>query len=383
MEFIKQGTELIAQKPWPAARTDDERWMLRALELACLGRRTASPNPSVGAVVVSNGVVVGEGYHEKAGGPHAEVNAMRAAAGLAEGATIYLTLEPCSHQGRTPPCAGMLARAGIARAVVAMQDPNPLVAGKGSGILRDAGVEVVAGPYGDLAARLNEAYVKWITTGAPFLTLKMAMSLDGKAATRVRDSKWITSEASRLDVHRLRAESDAVMVGIGTVLEDDPFLTAREVDAVRQPLRVIVDSMARTPVTSNVVKGREAPTLIAVTPAAPREKRLALEEAGAEVVEVGEAGRVDLAGLMRMLGAREITSVLSEGGPTLAAALWELGLADKLVFFVAPKIVGGDGAPGPIGGWGVESMSEARGVVLDAVAEMGSDLKLVAYPAGG
>jgi diaminohydroxyphosphoribosylaminopyrimidine deaminase/5-amino-6-(5-phosphoribosylamino)uracil reductase len=383
MELITPTTETVAGIPKPAPGSEDERHMLRALELAERGRGTTSPNPMVGAVIVADGEVVGEGYHERAGGPHAEVGAVESAGASARGATIYVTLEPCSHQGRTPPCAALLLEAGLAQVVIAMKDPNPLVAGGGARMLAEGGVEVVEGPYGEIARRQNESYVTWVTSGRPFVTLKMAMSLDGKVATMTGDSRWVTADVARADVHRMRAASDAVMVGIGTVLADDPALTAREVGAKRQPARVIVDSRARTPLGSKVTDTTEARTLIAVTASAPAERRNALEERGIEIVEAGAGDRVDLLSLLEALGQREVTSVLAEGGPTVTASLLEQGLADKLVFYLAPKVVGGRRAPGPVGGEGPEAMSMARAFEIDAVEAIEPDLKITAYPSGG
>jgi diaminohydroxyphosphoribosylaminopyrimidine deaminase/5-amino-6-(5-phosphoribosylamino)uracil reductase len=242
---------------------------------------------------------------------------------------------------------------------------------------------VVEGPYGEIARRQNESYVTWVTSGRPFVTLKMAMSLDGKVATMTGDSRWVTADVARADVHRMRAASDAVMVGIGTVLADDPALTAREVGAKRQPARVIVDSRARTPLGSKVTDTTEARTLIAVTASAPAERRNALEERGIEIVEAGAGDRVDLLSLLEALGQREVTSVLAEGGPTVTASLLEQGLADKLVFYLAPKVVGGRRAPGPVGGEGPEAMSMARAFEIDAVEAIEPDLKITAYPSGG
>ncbi|MHB8895374.1 MAG: bifunctional diaminohydroxyphosphoribosylaminopyrimidine deaminase/5-amino-6-(5-phosphoribosylamino)uracil reductase RibD [Candidatus Geothermincolia bacterium] len=379
MEFISRTTETIAGKRKPEPGNGDERAMLRALELAAKGRLTASPNPIVGAVIVSGGEVVGEGFHMRAGEPHAEVYAVREAGERARGGTMYVTLEPCSHQGRTPPCAGLLIDAGLAKVVIAMMDPNPLVAGRGAHALAEAGVEVKRGPYEALAARQNETYAGWIVTGRPFLTLKMAMSIDGKVATRSGDSRWVTSESSRMDVHRMRAASDAVMVGIGTVLKDDPLLTARGVEAPRQPLRIIVDSFAGTPLDGRVADTGEVPTVVAVSSQAPREKVKALQAAGVEVVESGDR-RVDLAKLLGTLGGRGVTSVLSEGGPTIAAALNEGGLVDRHVYYIAPKVVGGVLAPGPVGGEGIELMAGAAPLDIDAVFDMEPDIKVVAYP---
>ena len=250
-------------------------------------------------------------------------------------------------------------------------------------VLSEADIEVAMGPYRDVAVRQNEPYIKWITTGRPFVTLKMAMSLDGKVATRTGESRWVTSDASRSDVHRMRAESDAVMVGVGTVLADDPQLTARGVRAARQPLRVVADSLARTPLQSKLADTSEGPTVVAVTAHAAATDRGALEKKGVEILEAGAAGRVELDVLLEALGRRGLTSVLAEGGPTMAASLWEAGLVDRLVLYLAPKVIGGSSAPGPVAGEGVETMSLVRGVEIFTVQAIGSDLKITAYPSGG
>lgn len=383
MEMISATTETIAGVRKPEAQTVDERHMLRAVELAELGRRTASPNPAVGAVVVRDGLVVGEGFHERPGKPHAEVHALEQAGARARGADVYVTLEPCSHHGRTPPCADMLVSRGVGRVVIAMRDPNPRVAGRGIEVLSSAGIQVEEGVLEGLAGRLNEAYVKWITTSMPFVTLKMAMSLDGRSATRTGDSKWVSSEPSRLDVHEERARSDAVMVGLGTVIADDPRLTARGVGASRQPMRVVVDGAAGIPLQRRVTDISEAPTAVAVASDAPGDRVAELKGRGLRVIVSGSDGLVDLRGLLEELGSMEVTSVLAEGGPTLAASLVEEGLVDKLVMYVAPMVAGGREAPGPVGGQGVELMRDAVGFRIDSVREFGPDIRVVSYPAGG
>lgn len=381
MELFTGEEETIAGTRKPRAASPDERFMLRALELAERGRGRTSPNPVVGAVVVAGGEVVGEGYHRMVGGPHAEVHALEDA-GDARGATLYVTLEPCAHQGRTPPCADMLAAAGLARVVMAVRDPNPLVSGRGETRLREGGVEVAIGPYSELALRQNEAYVKWVTTGLPFLTLKMALSLDGKVATRTGESKWISSEESRRDVQAMRAASDAIMVGIGTVMKDNPRLTVRSEDVGRVPLRVIVDSLARIPAESNVADTAAAPTLIAVSETAPGSSVKALRERGVEVVTLDRDGRVDLVALLAELGERGVANLQVEGGPELNRALWDGGVVDKMVFYFAPRIIGGFDAPGPVGGSGISFMDEAATVTVDSVTRVGVDFKVVAYPGG-
>jgi diaminohydroxyphosphoribosylaminopyrimidine deaminase / 5-amino-6-(5-phosphoribosylamino)uracil reductase len=382
MDLVAEKTKTIAGLRRPRPSSDDERYMLRALELAEKGRGRTSPNPLVGSVVVRDGKVLGRAYHELVGGPHAEVNALDAAGQDAAGATMYVTLEPCAHHGRTPPCTDRVAEARIARVVMAIRDPNPLVSGKGERLLREQGLEVTIGPYSEIALRQNEGYIKWVTTGMPFVTLKMAMSLDGKVATRTGESRWISSEASRADVHRIRAASDAIMVGIGTVVHDDPQLTARTGGQPPTPLRVVVDSLARTPAGSHVADTERAPTLVAVSAAAPPESIRTLEARGVEVVALDEQGKVDLYGLLLALGERGIANLLVEGGPELTRAMWEARLVDKLVFYYAPKVIAGCNAPGPVGGAGVSCVDEAWPLTIGAVYEMGPDIKVVAYPQG-
>lgn len=342
-------------------------FLRRALQLARRGLGRTSPNPAVGAVLVRDGQVVGEGYHRRAGEPHAEAVALARAGNLALGATLYVTLEPCAHFGRTPPCADAIIRAGVRRVVACTVDPNPRVNGRGFARLREAGVEVaLAGPEEQGQAReLNAAYEKFITTGLPYVTLKAAMSLDGKIATPSGDSRWITSEQARALGQRLRARSDAVMVGIGTVLADDPLLTVRRRGrpAARQPLRVVVDSLARTPPTASLFTS-PGPVLVAATTRAPAERVEKLRERGADVLLTppGPDGRVNLLQLLAELGRREVVSVLVEGGGTLHAALLEADLAERMVVFIAPKILGGARAPTPVEGAGAGSVAGARGL---------------------
>ena len=374
----------LTQAPDPQER----RFLSRALALARRGLGRTSPNPAVGAVLVRDGQVVGEGYHHRAGEPHAEVLALREAGEAARGATLYVTLEPCSHWGRTPPCADALIRAGVRRVVACTLDPNPRVDGRGFARLAAAGVEVaLAGePFRERARRLNAAYEKHVTTGLPYVTLKVAMSLDGKIATASGDSRWISGEASRAMAHRMRARHDAVMVGVGTVLADDPLLTARPPGRppARQPLRVVVDSEARTPPGSRLVAsaGPGAPVLVATTTRAPAARADALRAAGAEVLALppGPDGRVDLRALMAHLGGRGITGVLVEGGATLAGSLVASGLVDEVVAFVAPVILGGERAPSPVGGAGAARVAQAWRVAhwrVRAVPGSGSPPDLV------
>ncbi len=334
------------------------RWLKRALELAEEGRYTCSPNPMVGAVVVRDGEVVGEGYHHCAGEPHAEVNALRNAGDAARGATIYVTLEPCSTLGRTPPCTEAILRAGVSRVVVGAIDPSPAHAGKGLDILKAGGVAV---DFADSSAceKLNEKFNFYAVTGMPFVHAKWAMTLDGKIATRTGDAKWISCPESRDYVHRLRAEHDAIMVGIGTVLVDNSRLNVRLEGEWRQPVKVIVDSRCRTPANAAALSG--ARTIIACGRAAAAEKICALENAGAEVVHVPdpESDRVDLRELLAHLGRESITSVLVEGGGTLLGSLFAERLVNRVTAFVAPKVAGGAEAPSPVGGIGVDNIADA------------------------
>lgn len=357
--------------------------MRRALRLARRAAGRTSPNPMVGAVVVRDGRVVGEGYHRRAGTPHAEAHALRAAGDRAAGATLYVTLEPCDHHGQTPPCTDAIIAAGVRRVVAATADPNPRVAGRGLDRLRAAGLEVRTGILAGEARALNEAFLKFITTGRPFVTWKYAVSLDGRVAAHTGLSRWISGERSRALVHRLRAEVDAVMVGVGTALADDPLLTARGPGG-RDPVRIVVDSHLRMPATARVISpGSKAPTWIATTHLAPAERRRALEGAGAEVMVLPAAGdRVHLPSLMDELGRREVTSVLCEGGPTLAAALLEASLIDKVCCFISPSLIGGGGAPGALAGTGRPSPAEAWRLERPAWRRVGEDFLITGYLGG-
>lgn len=379
--FSRNEQDLFGLR-FPDAKTVDERMMVRALQIAERGRGRTSPNPVVGAVIARGEEVIAEGWHEYFGGSHAEINALNALNEDPDGATLYVTLEPCSHSGKTKPCAPRVVESGVARVVISISDPNPLVAGKGIRILEDAGIEVVNGLYREYAARQNESYFKWVMKKRPFVTLKMATSLDGKTATRTGDSKWISSQTSRSDVQLLRAYNDAVMVGIGTVLADNPKLNVREVEGASQPLRVIVDGAARTPLDSNIADISIAPTLIAVSNVAPDSAVSALQDKGVEVVRLDYAGRVHLEALMDYLGSIGIASLILEGGATLAGAAFDAGLIDKYIVYTAPKIIGGLEAPGPIGGLGVGLVSETVQLTVDAIFEINSDIKIVSYTPG-
>lgn len=322
----------------------DAAYMRGAVRLARRGEGRTSPNPLVGAVLVKGDKVIARGYHTRAGAPHAEVVALRKAGSAARGATLYVNLEPCAHHGRTPPCVDALVEAGVARVVVGMIDPNPLVNGRGIKRLRKAGVEVESGVLVEECEALNEAFVCAIRQGRPLVTLKSALTLDGRVATRTGDARWVSGSESREAGHRMRATHDVIMVGVGTVLADDPQLTCRAAKGGRDPMRVIVDSQLRTPPRAKIVRavdGSRAPTVIITTRRAPAERLRLLEEAGAEVLRVNSRrGRVLLLAGLYALKQRGVLSVLVEGGPTFAGGLWKERLVDRVETFIAPKVLG-------------------------------------------
>lgn len=349
--------------------------MLRALGLAAQARGRTNPNPMVGCVIERDGRVIGEGHHVRAGEPHAEAVAIAMAGGDIAGATVYVTLEPCAHHGRTGPCAALLAEKRPARVVVAMEDPNPLVAGKGVRQLREAGIEVIVGVLEEDARRLNEVFCKFITTGLPFVIAKCAMTLDGKIATRTGHSKWVTGETARRMVHELRDEVDAILVGSRTVMADDPSLTTRlDRPGTRDPIRVILDAGAYLSEDRKVFQVEsDAPTWIATT-----EDRA--YTCASEVLKVPRgSGGVDLRALVEDLGRRGVCHLLIEGGGTTLASAFEAGLVDKVWFFVAPKIIGGRDAITPVEGIGIETMDNAIALERLRALSAGEDLLLEAY----
>ena len=355
--------------------------MARALELAARGRGHVEPNPMVGAVVVRDGCILGEGWHERFGGPHAEPNAIDGAGSEAcRGATLYVTLEPCSHRGKTPPCVEAICQAGFARVVCAVVDPDPRNQGRGIELLRAAGIEVEVGLLEAEARRLIAPFAKLITEGLPFLTAKWAMSLDGKIATRTGDSRWVSSEDSRRLVHTLRGQVDAILVGIGTAIADDPQLTARP-PGPRTALRIVADSRARlSPASTLVATARDIPLLLATTDAAPDDRCRVLADAGVEVLILpDDVGHVSLTALMEELGRRRLTNVLLEGGGQLIAAALDAGLVDKLMVFVAPSLIGGHDAPSPVEGLGIARMAQARRARDLTLHRIGDDALIEAW----
>ncbi len=358
-------------------RPDDLVYMTRALALARRGLYTTDPNPRVGCVLVRAGEVVGEGWHSLAGGPHAEIEALKMAGDKALGADCYITLEPCCHHGRTPPCSEALVRAGVRRVVVAMIDPNPRVAGQGLAQLRAAGIETVCGILEEQARALNRGFCRRMQSGRPWVTAKLAASLDGRTATASGESRWITSSAARRDVHALRAASSAILTGIGTVLVDDPALTARldSGEEMLQPLRVVVDSRLRMPPAARML-GLPGRTLVA-TVAEDADRRAGLERAGAEVLVLQKdaEGRVDLAALLEALGRREINEVLVEAGPRLNGALAEHRLVDEWVVYLAPSLLG-DAGLGLFHLPGVRTLADRIELEFKEIRRIGPDLRI-------
>ena len=338
----------------------NETWMRRALKLAERGRGFVEPNPQVGAVLVRDGRAVGEGWHQRYGQAHAEVNALAVAGAAARGATLYVTLEPCCHHGKTPPCTDALLRAGVGAVFAAMPDPFPQVAGQGAEVLRSAGVPVEFGLCEAEARRLNAPYLTLLAAGRPYVHAKWAMTLDGKIATRTGDSKWISNPASRGLVHELRGRVDAIVVGIGTALADDPRLTARP-PGPRTAVRIVLDSRCRLPAESVLAKtAREAPTLIAATAEAPPERIAALQDLGCEVLTPPAVhGHTDLRALLTELGRRRFTNLLVEGGGGALGAFLDAGAVDEVHVFIAPCLIGGAAARTPIAGTGVEKIAQA------------------------
>ena len=353
----------------------DSRWMAQALRLAERGLYTTSPNPRVGCMLVKNGVVVGEGWHERAGEPHAEVHALRAANDAARGATAYVTLEPCSHHGRTPPCADALINAGVARVVVAMQDPNPLVAGQGIAKLRAAGIDVECGLMEAAARELNIGFCSRMTRGRPWVSSKVGMSLDGRTALANGVSQWITGAAARQDVQHLRARSCAVLTGIGTVLADDAQLNVRSVETPRQPLRVVLDSKLEMPTSARILRDGGVVIYTAVQDA---QKIVALEQKGATVcVSPDAAGQVDLIAVLSDLAQRGSNEVLVEAGSTLNGALFKAGLVDELLLYVAPQLLG-DAARGIAALGELTALDQRVDLEWQDVRQVGSDLRITA-----
>jgi diaminohydroxyphosphoribosylaminopyrimidine deaminase/5-amino-6-(5-phosphoribosylamino)uracil reductase len=365
----------------PPFTPTDIQYMKKAIILARKGLGRTSPNPMVGAVVVQRGVVVGQGFHQKAGGLHAEPLAIAQAGKAAKGATLYVNLEPCNHFGRTPPCTQAILDSGIKKVVFGLSDPNPSVKGGGADRLRSQGIEVVQGVLEEDCRRLNEVYIKWITTGLPFIILKAAVSLDGRIATRTGDSKWISNERSRLLVHRIRNQVDGVLVGIGTVVKDDPLLTVRLTQGkIKDPLRIVLDPRLRISPKARILAG-PGKTLVVSGTRAPIHKKQELEKRGVEILALPDRdGQISIKELLSHLGRRGITSLLIEGGAEVYGSFLDERQGDKLVVFIAPCLIGGRKAIGMIGGTGITRMTEAMRFKEMRVKRLAGDIFVEAYP---
>ncbi|MDR7071084.1 bifunctional diaminohydroxyphosphoribosylaminopyrimidine deaminase/5-amino-6-(5-phosphoribosylamino)uracil reductase RibD [Fictibacillus barbaricus] len=358
--------------------SNHEFYMKLALDNALAMKGQTDPNPLVGAVIVNDNRIVGVGAHLKAGEPHAEIHAIRMAGEKAKGGTIYVTLEPCSHHGRTGPCAIAIVEAGIKKVVVATLDPNPLVAGNGVKILKDAGIEVEVGILEKESQHMNEVFNKFIVENVPFVTLKSGITLDGKVASHTNNSKWITSEEARLDVHKLRNENAAILVGVNTVLHDDPELTTR-IPNGRNPIRVVLDSSLRIPVNAKLVTDRKAETWIFTSENCDPLKKEQLESLGIKVFIAGRT-QVNPRDVLNILGENLVSSLIIEGGGTINASFFEKGLIDKVILYVAPKLIGGKESPSFFGGTGIDKMANAIELSNMTVTPIGPDFKFTGYP---
>ncbi len=363
------------------AENTNIKYMKRALELAALAKGRTSPNPLVGAVIVKNNEIIGSGYHHKAGTPHAEIHALKAAGKAARGADLYVTLEPCNHTGRTPPCTEAIIKAGIKRVFSAVSDPNPLVAGKGLKRLQEAGIVVTTGLMEKEARRLNEFFFKYIQTKLPFIGVKAAMTLDGKIATVSGESKWITGDEARLHGHRLRNTYDAILVGVGTIISDNPSLTCRLPNNTgRDPIRIILDSKLSLPLDCKILHLQSTThTIIATTGQAPADKKKQLEKL-AMVLTVNDGPKVDLAKLMPQLGKMDITSILVEGGSTVNGSFLHHNLIDKFHLYYAPKIIGNNLAPGPFNAGSRVQLAGAPRLEDITISRLADDILLEGYP---
>ncbi|MCM2536071.1 bifunctional diaminohydroxyphosphoribosylaminopyrimidine deaminase/5-amino-6-(5-phosphoribosylamino)uracil reductase RibD [Neobacillus pocheonensis] len=359
--------------------TNHEFYMDLALKNAQAMKGQTDPNPLVGSVIVNDNLVVGIGAHLKAGEPHAEIHALRMAGEKAKGGTIYVTLEPCSHYGRTGPCAVAIVEAGIKKVVIATLDPNPVVSGNGVKILKDAGIEVIIGVRQEESQKMNEVFNKFIVEKKPFITLKSGITLDGKIATHSSDSKWITSEEARKDVHQLRNENMAILVGVNTVIKDNPELTSR-IPNGRNPIRVILDSTLKIPLGSKVLTDKLAETWIFTTEHHDKERRKKIEDLGITVFQTNGLRFVDPQGVVQLLGEKLVSSLLIEGGGSINASFLENKLIDKVILYLAPKLIGGQLAPTFLEGTGIDKMRDAVELSGTSFIKIGKDFKFIGYP---
>ncbi|MCL1810236.1 MAG: bifunctional diaminohydroxyphosphoribosylaminopyrimidine deaminase/5-amino-6-(5-phosphoribosylamino)uracil reductase RibD [Clostridiales bacterium] len=353
---------------------NDENYMKLALDIAAKGCGFVNPNPMVGAVIVKDGEIIGRGYHEKYGEPHAERNALASCRSSTEGSTMYVTLEPCCHHGRTPPCTDAIIESGISKLVMGVRDPNPLVSGKGAEILRQRGIDVAEGVLEQECRKLNEVFFHYITSNTPFVVMKYAMTMDGKIAAYTGKSKWITGESARHKVHMDRHRYSAVMVGVGTVTQDDPLLTCR-LENCRNPVRIVCDTQLRTPLDSNIVTtAGGVPTIIA-TACRDEARQESYLSSGCKIITVSEKnGHVDLGELMARLGSMKIDSILLEGGGSLNWSALSCGIVNKVQAYVSPKILGGANAKPPVAGLGAESPDSAFFLANSVIMEIGGDI---------
>lgn len=358
---------------------EDKGYMQLALNLAKSAEGQTSPNPLVGAVVVKDGQIVGMGAHLKAGEAHAEVHAINMAGDKAQGATIYVTLEPCSHFGKTPPCANLVVSSGIKRVVIATSDPFPEVAGRGIQILKEAGLQVEVGLLKEQSDELNRVFYHFTKEKRPFVTVKTATSLDGKIATVTGESKWITSEEARLDSHHYRHTHDAILVGINTVLADDPTLTTRLPSGGKNPIRIVLDSSLKMPLDAKLVTDSAAPTWIVTTNKAPGDKIEHLTKLGVKVVAL-QADKIEVNTLLEHLGSEGVTSIFVEGGATINASFLTTKFVNQVITYIAPKLIGGSQAPSAFTGEGFNKLTDALELEFHSVEKIGPDLKIISYP---
>ncbi len=358
---------------------NDEQWMKRALRLAEAAKGRTSPNPMVGAVLVKRDKIVGEGFHARTGEAHAEIVALRQAGNKAKGAVLYINLEPCTHYGRTPPCVPQVIRAGVKRVVIGMEDPNPVVNGKGIEALKKVGLDIKVGVLEKECRRLNEAFCKYILEKQPFVTLKVAATLDGKIATRNGDSKWISGEASRRFVHKVREQVDGVLVGVGTILRDDPLLTARRKEG-REPYRIVLDSRLKIPEEAKIFEHSPSEVILATTELAPHEKVERMERRGVRVfIMNSKEGRVDLRSCLAKLAEIGVMNLLVEGGSQVNGSFLDEGLIDKFLFFLSPRFMGDPQAIGIFGGKGVSNLHEAVALKEIKTKRFGEDIFVEGY----
>ncbi|WP_251860237.1 bifunctional diaminohydroxyphosphoribosylaminopyrimidine deaminase/5-amino-6-(5-phosphoribosylamino)uracil reductase RibD [Clostridium sp. Marseille-Q2269] len=361
---------------------DHNFYMEKALDLAKKGDGKVNPNPKVGTIIVKDNKIIGKGYHKYFGGPHAEVYALKEAGAKAKGATLYVTLEPCSHYGKTPPCAEAIVKAGITKVLIAMEDPNPLVRGKGIDILKENNIEVITGIMEKDSKKLNEVFIKYITKTEPFVVLKTASTLDGKIATKTGESKWITGVEARYKVHDIRNDLSGIMVGIGTILKDNPMLTTR-IDGGKDPKAIIIDSKLRIPLEAKIIKTINGRNIYIATTKSHNNlcKKNELKKLGVKILELeeNEEGKVPLKKLMKLLGKEEIDSILLEGGSTLNFSALKEDIVDKVMCFIAPKIIGGEDSKSMIGGTGVEDLKDSFNLNNLKIEKIGRDILIEGY----